>query len=58
MTAEEQWWTITAYHEAGHVVAALVCGFPFEYVTIEPYEKGITEDGQISKTTLRRKWAM
>jgi hypothetical protein len=44
MTEQQRdaWWAITAYHEAGHVIAALVCGFPFEYVTIAPYEDAIT----------------
>ena len=38
----EAWWAVTAYHEAGHALASLVCQFPFEYVTLKPYEDAIT----------------
>lgn len=35
----------TAYHEAGHVVASLVCQLPFESVTLLPLEEALRAGG-------------
>lgn len=39
----------TAHHEAGHVMATLVCGLGFKYVTIRPDEKNPDHLGMVAK---------
>ncbi len=44
----------TAYHEAGHVVAAITLGIPFEYATIDAEHEGCIARGAVGMVNTAR----